>query len=101
MRGQSWQNTKKTFMALQQHFSHTSNSAEIPIDLEGRVIVEKIRKRTGMDRILFGTDYPASKVMPGGIGGVIRCYLTNLWLTDAEKEKILYHNAAGLIQLQS
>ena len=63
--------------------------------------VEKIRKRTGMDRILFGTDYPASKVMPGGIGGVIRCYLTNLWLTDAEKEKILYHNAAGLMQLQS
>lgn len=61
--------------------------------------VKKIRQRIGFGRVLFGTDYPVSKVMPGGSSGVVRCYLTNLWLTDREKEAVLYQNAAKLLQI--
>ena len=64
-----------------------------------RGLTTRRMQRIGFGRVLFGTDYPVSKVMPGGSGGVVRCYLTNLWLTDREKEAVLYQNAAKLLQI--
>ena len=63
-------------------------------------VIKKIRTSVGFDRVLFGSDYPVSRVMPGKTAGVVRYYLANVLLTDDEKRKILYDNAAALLNLK-
>jgi aminocarboxymuconate-semialdehyde decarboxylase len=49
-----------------------------------------LKKRAGADRIVIGTDYPA-----GGdiIGGAVSWIENSNLFTEAEKQKVLFHNA--------
>jgi aminocarboxymuconate-semialdehyde decarboxylase len=60
--------------------------------------LELLKKRAGPDRIVIGTDYPA-----GGniIGGAVRWIESCSVFTDEEKQKVLRHNAARFLGLDS
>lgn len=59
--------------------------------------VNKIRKTVGMDRILFGSDYPA--VQGVSIKSIVAEVKNSKYLTEEEKRKILSLNAAKLLDL--
>lgn len=65
--------------------------------LRDRSVVDKIREKLGMDRVLFGSDYPA--VLGTDIKTMVEAVEGSPYLTDAEKEQVLYSNAARLLQL--
>jgi aminocarboxymuconate-semialdehyde decarboxylase len=58
--------------------------------------LELLKKRAGADHIFIGTDHPA-----GGniVGGAVPWIENCKFLNDEEKEKILWRNAAGFLQL--
>jgi len=60
--------------------------------------VQKIRKTVGMDRVLFGSDYPA--VQGVSIKMMVDDVKESRYLTEIEKEKILGLNAIELLDLQ-
>ena len=53
-------------------------------------------RRVGSERIMIGTDYPA-----GGdiLGGAVNWIQARDWLAPADKENILWRNAARLLEL--
>jgi len=57
--------------------------------------VQKIRDTVGMDRVLFGSDYPA--VQGVSIKMMVDDVKTSRPLTETEKEKILGLNAIELL----
>lgn len=59
--------------------------------------VERVREKLGMDRVLFGSDYPA--VLGADIKTMIKAVEESPHLTDAEKEQVLHSNAARLLEL--
>ncbi|MFH1032024.1 MAG: amidohydrolase family protein [Chloroflexota bacterium] len=54
----------------------------------------RLFRKNGIDKVLFGTDYPFPVDPKDNLQ-----YLMSLPLTDAEKEKILYRNAEELLQI--
>jgi len=60
--------------------------------------VQKIRETVGMDRVLFGSDYPA--VQGVSIKMMIDDVKESRYLTETEKEKILGLNAIELLDLR-
>jgi len=59
--------------------------------------VQKIRETVGMDRVLFGSDYPA--VQGVSIRMMVDDVRTSRYLTEMEKAKILGLNAIELLDL--
>lgn len=59
--------------------------------------VNKVRENIGMDRVLFGSDYPA--VMGTDIKSMVEEVRNSRHLTEEEKEKILGVNAKKLLHL--
>lgn len=59
--------------------------------------VERVREKLGMDRVLFGSDYPA--VLGADIKTMVKAVEESPHLTDAEKEQVLHSNAARLLEL--
>jgi predicted TIM-barrel fold metal-dependent hydrolase len=60
-------------------------------DLYGVAFAERLLRRIGLERVLFGTDYP--------VFAYERYYavLDQMHFTDDELERIAYHNAAGIL----
>jgi predicted TIM-barrel fold metal-dependent hydrolase len=54
----------------------------------------KLLRKHGIDKVLFGTDYPFPVEPKDNLK-----YLMSLPLTDIEKEKILHINAEELLQI--
>jgi len=65
--------------------------------LKDKAAVERIREKLGMDRVLFGSDYPA--VLGADIKTMVKTVEESPYLTDVEKEQVLYSNAATLLEL--
>lgn len=65
--------------------------------LSDRAIVERAREKLGMDRVLFGSDYPA--VLGTDIKTMVKAVEESPYLTDPEKEQVLHSNAARLLEL--
>lgn len=58
--------------------------------------LELMKKRAGADRIFIGTDYPAGgNIVGGAVSWIEKCK----FLSEDEKQKILWRNAAGFLQL--
>jgi aminocarboxymuconate-semialdehyde decarboxylase len=58
--------------------------------------LELIKKRAGADHIFIGTDYPAGgNIVGGAVPWIEKCK----FFSDEEKQKILWRNAAGFLQL--
>jgi len=72
------------------------SSAASPMIYTGKVI-ERIRESVGLDRLLYGSDYPVveGSNMQYEVNVIKRCQ----HLTDEEKDKILGLNAAKLLDL--
>lgn len=64
-------------------------------DLWGVAFAERLLRRIGLERVLFGTDYP--------VFAYERYYavLDQMNFTDDELERIAYHNAAGILLQES
>jgi len=60
-------------------------------------VVERIRETVGMDRVLFGSDYPA--VLGADIKSMVKTIDESPHLTEVEKEQVLHSNAARLLEL--
>lgn len=65
--------------------------------LKDKSVVERIREKLGMDRVLFGSDYPA--VLGADIKTMVKTVEESPYLTDIEKEQVLYSNAARQLEL--
>ena len=70
--------------------------AAVPYLLRERPYVEAIRQATGLDRVLFGSDYPV--VYGLSIADAAEEIRLSPLLTGEEKEKILYYNAKKLLK---
>ncbi len=58
--------------------------------------LELVKKRAGTDHIFIGTDYPAGgNIVGGAVPWIEKCR----FLSDEDKQKILWRNAAGFLQL--
>jgi aminocarboxymuconate-semialdehyde decarboxylase len=58
--------------------------------------LELLKKRAGSDHIFIGTDYPAGgNIIGGAVPWIEKCD----FLSAEDKEKILWRNAAGFLQL--
>ena len=58
--------------------------------------LELLKKRAGADHIFIGTDHPAGgNIVGGAVPWIKKCK----FLSDAEKERVLWRNAAGFLQL--
>jgi len=58
--------------------------------------LELMKKRAGADHIFIGTDYPAGgNIVGGAVPWIEKCK----FLSEDEKQKILWRNAAGFLQL--
>lgn len=71
--------------------------AAVPYVVTREKFVDKIRKSVGMDRVLFGSDYPA--VNGVSIESMIGEVKSSEYLTEEEKEGILGLNAIRLLGL--
>jgi len=65
--------------------------------LRDGAVVERIRETVGIDRVLFGSDYPA--VLGADIKTMVKTIDESPHLTDMEKEQVLCSNAAELLEL--
>ena len=72
--------------------------AAVPYVVTKERFVEKIRKSVGMDRVLFGSDYPAVNGVT--IESMIDEVKSSEYLTEEEKEGILGLNAIRLLGLR-
>ncbi|MEM0283819.1 MAG: amidohydrolase family protein [Sulfolobales archaeon] len=59
-------------------------------------VVRKLREEVGLERILFGSDYPV--VQGGSIDDEVRVVLESPYLSSREKEMILRDNASELLK---
>lgn len=88
------------FSVLMRHISRMQKNENCYLDISGTGIfrygvTRRLIDSVGVDRILFGTDYPSCN--PGMfVGGI----LFDTLLTDNEKEKIFAENAKKLLKLQ-
>jgi aminocarboxymuconate-semialdehyde decarboxylase len=58
--------------------------------------LELLKKRAGSDHIFIGTDHPAGgNIVGGAVPWIEKCK----FLSEADKENILWRNAAGFLQL--
>jgi len=72
--------------------------AAVPYVVTREKFIDAIRRTVGLDRVLFGSDYPA--VSGASIESMIAEVKTSEYLTEEEKEKILGLNAMRLLGLQ-
>lgn len=74
--------------------------AAVPYVVTYRKFVDKVRRTVGLDRVLFGSDYPA--VGEGGVSieSVVAEIKCSICLTEEEKAKVLGLNAMELFGLQ-
>jgi len=71
--------------------------AAVPYIVTRENFVDKIRKTVGLDRVLFGSDYPA--VSGATIESMVAEVKSSNCLTDEEKAKVLGLNAMKLLDL--
>jgi len=71
--------------------------AAVPYVITHEKFVDKIRRTVGLDRVLFGSDYPA--VSGASIESMIAEVKSSDHLTDEEKDRILGLNAVRLFGL--
>lgn len=72
--------------------------AAVPYVITRGKFIEKIKKTVGLDRVLFGSDYPA--VNGVSIESMIAEVKSSVHLTEEEKERILGLNATRLLGLR-
>lgn len=67
--------------------------------LDREMVVKEIRKTIGFDRVLFGSDYPLPLSAGISLTSLVRHLRANKFMTDKEKCKVLWRNAARLLRL--
>jgi predicted TIM-barrel fold metal-dependent hydrolase len=72
--------------------------AAVPYIVTRQKFVDKIRRTVGLDRVLFGSDYPA--VGGAGIESMVAEVKGSSCLTEDEKAKVLGLNAVKLLDLK-
>jgi len=74
--------------------------AAVPYVVTYRKLVDKVRRTVGLDRVLFGSDYPAVGGGEVSIESIVAEIRGSTCLTEEEKAKILGLNAMKLFGLQ-
>jgi predicted TIM-barrel fold metal-dependent hydrolase len=74
--------------------------AAVPYVVTHKKLVDKVRKNVGLDRVLFGSDYPAVGGGTISIESMVAEVKNSNHLTEEEKVKVLGLNAMKLFGLQ-
>lgn len=86
---------------MRRHATVYADLAAVTALLQNEMLIEHIRREIGLDRLLFGSDYPMPNYVPGGsLKDVVEMIKGMGHLSEKEKAGILGGNACRLLRLQ-